>query len=339
MSDIPKRRLGSTDVEVTVLGLGGAPLGNLFEQIPEDDALTTVESAHAAGIGWFDTAPFYGHGVSEHRFGHILRRKPRDGFVLSTKTGRLLRPARGAVESPFKGDHQFEVIHDYTYDATMRSVEDSLQRLGMSRIDVALIHDVDPMHQGGDYDARFEEASRGACKALRALKSEDVIRAWGIGVNEVGPCLRFGRETGLDCVMLARSYTLLEQTGVPDLLDLAAEMDFSLLIAGPFGSGILASGSESAATHNYAAASRETLDRVKRIEAVCRDHDVPLRAAALRFPLGHPRVAAVAVGAVRPDQAAENADLITRPIPDAFWEALKARGLIGSDIPTPRAAA
>lgn len=339
MTGLPKRRIGSTDVEVTVLGLGGAPLGNLFEEIPEDRALATVEAAHAAGFGWFDTAPFYGHGVSEHRFGHVLRRKPRDGFVLSTKTGRLLRPARGPVESPFKGDHMFEVIHDYTYDATMHSIEDSLQRLGMNRIDIALIHDVDPMHQGAEYDARFAEASEGACRALDALKSQGVIGAWGIGVNEVGPCLRFGRETGLDCVMLARSYTLLEQTGVPELLDLAEAMDFSLLIAGPFGSGILASGSDDSATHNYAQTAAETLERVRRIETVCRAHDVPLRAAALQFPLGHPRVAAVAAGAVAPGQAAENAALMTRTIPDAFWEALKARGLIGSDIPTPRAAA
>ncbi len=337
MTALPKRRIASTDVEVSVLGLGGAPLGNLFEVIPEDRALATVEAAHAAGYGWFDTAPFYGHGVSEHRFGHVLRGEPRESFVLSTKTGRMLRAARGPVESPFKGEHAFEIIHDYTYDATMRSIEDSLQRLGMSRIDIALIHDVDPMHQGAGYDDRFAEASTGACRALAALKSQGVIGAWGIGVNEVGPCLRFGRDTGLDCVMLARSYTLLEQTGVPELLDLAAAMDFSLLIAGPFGSGILASGSGNAATHNYAPPSPDVVDRVRRIEAVCREHDVPLRAAALQFPLGHPRVAAVAAGAVTPDQAADNAALMTRVIPDAFWDALRAGGLIGPDIATPKA--
>ena len=338
MTGLPTRRIGSTEVEVTVLGLGGAPLGNLFEELDEASALATVQAAHQAGIGWFDTAPFYGHGVSEHRFGHVLQRKPRDGFVLSTKTGRLLRAARGPVESPFKGEHRFEVVHDYTYDATMRSIEDSFQRLSMNRIDIALIHDVDPMHQGAEYDARYAEASGGACRALRDLKDQGVIGAWGIGVNEVGPCLRFGRETGLDCVMLARSYTLLEQAGVPELLDLAEQKDFSLLIAGPFGSGILASGSENAATHNYAAVAPGVLERVRRIETVCRAHDVPPRAAALQFPLGHPRVAAVAAGAIAPEQATENAALMTRAIPDAFWAALRAEGLIGDDISTPSAA-
>ena len=220
---LPRRRIGTTAVEVTVLGLGGAPLGNLFEEIPAERALATVRAALDAGIGWFDVAPFYGHGLAEHRFGHVLREAPRDAFVLSTKTGRLLRAAdaRAIDPSPFKGRHHFAVAHDYSYDATMRSLEDSLQRLGMGRIDVALIHDVDPMHQGDAYEARFAEAVGGACRALADAKAAGAIGAWGIGVNQVEPCLRFAREADLDCVMLARCYTLLEQEGVPELLDLA----------------------------------------------------------------------------------------------------------------------
>ena len=332
---LPKRRLGSSDVEVSVLGLGGAPLGNFFEVVPEDRALATVEAAHAAGIAWFDTAPYYGHGVSEHRFGHVLRTKPRDGFALSTKVGRMLTATRKPVTSPFKGDHGFAVVHDYGYDAAMRSIEDSWQRLGMNRIDIALVHDVDVMHQGDAFEACFRTAVDGACRALGELRDAGVIGAWGLGVNEVEPCVRFGRETDLDAVMLARCYTLLEQEGVPELLELAEARAFSVLVAGPFGSGILASGSDAAATHNYEAARPEVVDKVRRIEAICARAGVPLKAAALQFALGHPRVAAVAAGAVSPDQPAENAALMRHPIPADLWAELRREGVLGEDIITP----
>ena len=334
---LPRRRIGTTGVEVTVLGLGGAPLGNLFEEIPAERALATVRAALDAGIGWFDVAPFYGHGLAEHRFGHVLRKAPRDAFVLSTKTGRLLRAADAIDPSPFKGCHHFAVVHDYSYDATMRSLEDSLQRLGMGRIDVALIHDVDPMHQGDAYEARFAEAVNGACRALAEAKAAGAIGAWGIGVNQVEPCLRFATEADLDCVMLARCYTLLEQEGVPELLDLAEAKGFSLLVAGPFGSGVLASGAVQGAVHNYAAASPATLNRVRRMAAVCARHGTSLKAAALHFPLGHPRVAAVAAGAVAPEQVTENARLMRAPVPDDLWAEMKRGGLLDPALATPKA--
>ena len=329
-SPLPRRRIGGSPIEVTVLGLGGAPLGNLFEVVPEDRANATVAAAHGAGIRWFDTAPFYGHGVSEHRFGHVLRQEPRDGFILSTKVGRLLEAARGPVESPFQGEHGFAVVHDYGYDATMRSLEDSWQRLGMARIDIALVHDVDPMHQGDDYDARFAQATTGACRALTELRAAGVIGAWGIGVNQVEPCLRFARETDLDAVMLARSLTLLEQSGVPELLEVMARRRASLLVAGPYGSGLLATGSEGASgtTHNYAPPEPATLERLRRIEGLCADHGVPLKAAALQFPLRHPGIAAVAAGAVAPEQPVENAAMMRHPVPDAFWRDLDGSGLV-----------
>ncbi|MEM8664307.1 MAG: aldo/keto reductase, partial [Pseudomonadota bacterium] len=290
-----------------------------------------VAAAVGAGVGWFDTAPFYGHGIAEHRFGHGLRNLPRDSFALSTKVGRLLRPCRpdAVGPSPFQGALQFRVEHDYTYDATMRSIEDSYQRLGMSRIDIVLIHDVDVMHQASAYDARFEEAVNGACRALSELRSAGVIGAYGLGVNEVGPCARFGEAVDLDCVMLARSYTLLGTEGVPDLLSLAAEKGFSVLVAGPFASGILAGDD---GTFNYAAPDDAVRTRVARLREVCNGHGVSLKAAALQFPLASPQVAAVATGAVTAAQVEENAALVAEPIPGALWQDLAAAGLIDAAL-------
>lgn len=324
---IERRRIGRTDVKVTVLGLGGAPLGNLFRMVPEDEALATVAAAHEAGVGWFDTAPFYGHGRAEHRFGHVLRDLPRRSFTLSTKVGRLLRRSdNDAVgESPFAGRHHFKVVHDYTYDATMRSLEDSYQRLGMSRIDIALIHDVDVMHQGESYDRRFDEAVNGACHALSELRGAGVIGAYGIGVNEVGPCLRFGEAVDLDCVMLARCYTLMGTEGVPDLLSCAKERGFSILVAGPFASGILANDQ---GNFNYAAPDDGALGKIDRLQAICGRHNVPLKAAALQFPLARREVAAVAAGAVTAAEISENAGLVRDWIPASFWQDLSEDGLI-----------
>jgi D-threo-aldose 1-dehydrogenase len=329
---IERRRVGGSDVTVSVLGLGGAPLGNLFRMIEEETALATLEAAHRAGIAWFDTAPFYGHGVSEHRFGHVLRTKPRESFTLSTKVGRLLRASTDVGESPFAGRHQFAIVHDYTYDATMRSIEDSWQRLGMNRIDIALVHDVDRMHQGEAFDASLKTALDGACRALSELRDAGVIGAFGIGVNEVEPCMIFGRETDLDCTMLARCYTLLEQDAVPDLLDLAEVRDFSVLVAGPFASGVLAAETTASATHNYAPVTEAAAARVARLREICAAHGVPLKAAALAFPLRHPRVAAVAAGAVAPAEAEENAALVRTAIPDALWSDLAGAGLIDARL-------
>lgn len=331
IAPIERRKIGRTDVEVTGLGLGGAPLGNLFRTVPEDDALSTVAAAYEAGVGWFDTAPFYGHGIAEHRFGTVLRDRPRETFTLSTKVGRLLRPCHpdAVGDSPFAGRHHFKVVHDYTYDATMRSLEDSYQRLGMSRIDIALIHDVDVMHQGESYDRRFEEAVSGACRALSELRKAGVIGAYGLGVNEVAPCVRFGEAVDLDCVMLARSYTLLGTKGVPELLALAKDRAFSLLIAGPFASGILAS---EAGTYNYDTPDADVRARLARLAEICGTHGVSVKAAALQFPLASQQVAAVATGAVSAAEIEENAALVREDIPAALWQELVSEGLIDAAL-------
>jgi D-threo-aldose 1-dehydrogenase len=337
MSPLPRRNVGRTGLSVTTLGLGGAPLGDLFAVLPEEQALATIERAFVSGVGLFDTAPQYGHGLSEHRFGHVLRRKPRDAFVLSTKVGRLLKAtaADKVQRGGFKNSLNFAIVHDYTYDATMRSVEDSLQRLGMDRIDIALIHDVDVRHQHEQYDAKFREAIGGACRALDRLRSEGVVKAIGIGVNEVEPCVRFAKEFILDAYMLAGRYTLLEHSGLGELLALADRQGFSLLIAGPFNSGILATGARADAKYNYRAATPDALEKVRRLEAICARHGTPLAAAAIQFPLAHPRVAAVVTGAVAPDEIAANADLIRRAVPADLWAELRREGLIDAAIPTP----
>lgn len=338
-TDLPARPLGRTPLQVPILGLGGAPLGDLFEAIPEDRALATVERAHELGARLFDTAPLYGHGLSEHRFGHVLRRKPRDGYVLGTKVGRLLFPERpDRIERGlFRGGLNFRAAYDYSFDGALRSVEQSLHRLGVERIDVALIHDVDVWTHGtrAAYEERLAEAIGGAYRALDRLRGEGVVRAVGVGVNEVEACVSFARACRVDCFLLAGRYTLLEQGGLDDLLPLAEEQGFSFLLGGPFNSGVLATGAVPGARYNYREAPPEILERVRRIEAVCGRHRVPLAAAAIRFPLGHPRVAAIVPGAVRPEEVGRNRELIAWPVPGDLWAELKAEGLLAPEAPTP----
>jgi D-threo-aldose 1-dehydrogenase len=339
MSKFPPRQLGRTALKVGVLGLGGAPLGDLYERIPEERAQATLEAAYGRGIRLFDTAPLYGYGLSEHRFGHALRHKPRGDFVLSTKVGRWLRPERPerVDRGQFVGGLNFQPVYDYSYDGTMRAVEQSCQRLGMSEIDIVLIHDVDIWTHGSAeaYERRFREAIDGAYRALDELRRGGAIKAVGVGVNEVAPCVRFANEGSFDCFLLAGRYTLLEQNGLDDLLPLAERQGFSLLLGGPFNSGILATGATPAAKYNYKPAPPEILERVKRIESVCKRHEVPLAAAAIQFPLGHPRVASIIPGAVSPAEVERNAGYMELPIPQELWNELKAEKLLAAEAPVP----
>ncbi len=331
---LPTRNVGRTDVRTTVLGLGGAPLGNLYAELDEAVALDTVRAGLTAGVGYFDTAPQYGHGVSEHRFGHVLRDVPRDSFVLSTKVGRLLRPWRGAAQVPsvFRRTQPFEIVHDYSYDATMRSLEDSYNRLGMSRIDIALIHDVDVRHQSENYDRCFDQAINGAVRALQELKAAGVIGAIGIGVNEIAPCIRFAEAVTLDAYMLAGRFTLLEQSGLTQLFGLATGQGFSLIIAGPYNSGILATGASDGAKYDYRNAPDEVLARVRALDAVCTGHGVPLGAVALQFALLQASVCSVVTGAVTAAEIGKNARLIVTDIPGALWRDLGKAGFITTEF-------
>jgi D-threo-aldose 1-dehydrogenase len=336
---LARRAIGRTGLEVTCLGLGGAPLGDFSAHIPTPRALATVEAAYDGGVRLYDTAPLYGHGLSEHRFGHVLREKPRDEFVLSTKVGRLL-----SAEAPekidrgwFTGGLNFDVRYDYSYDGTMRSIEDSLARLGMNRIDVALIHDVDIWTHGSAeaYETRFRECMEGAYRALEALRSQGVLRGIGVGVNEVEPCLRFAAHGAFDAFLLAGRYTLLEQNGLDDLLPLAERQGFSILLGGPYNSGILATGARPGAKYNYKPAPEPILERVARIEAVCAGHAVPIAAASIQFPLGHPSVASIVPGAVHPSEVEQNLAMMRVPVPASLWHELKAEGLLALEAPVP----
>ena len=261
-----RRKLGNSDVEVPAIGFGGAPLGNLFQEFSDTQARDTVRAAYDAGMRLFDTAPLYGFGLSEHRIGEALRWLPRDSFVLSTKIGRLLqpKPAEQLDGGLFKQILPFEGVYDYSYDGVMRSVEDSLQRLGMDRIDVLLIHDVDVWTHGSEEARlqRFREVMDGGYRAMLQLREERVVRAIGAGINEVQACEDFARAGDFNCFLLAGRYTLLEQGALDTLLPYCADKDISLLIGGPYNTGILATGAVEGAYYNYAPAPAEVMERV-----------------------------------------------------------------------------
>ena len=340
MKATDKRKLGKSGIETTLMGLGGAPLGDLYEVIPEERALGTIQAAYDLGIRLFDTAPLYGKGISEHRFGAVLRQFPDDraNITLSTKVGRYLVPeTREKVDrSVFKGGLDFRLITDYGYDGTMRAIEQSYQRLGMNRIDVVHIHDCDVDTWGEEgFEQRFKEAADGAYRALHELREQGVISAIGVGVNNIMPLLRFAEVGDFDTFMLAGRYTLLEHAALDELLPLCGRRGIGIMTAGPFNSGILATGVRPGATYNYKPAPQDILDKVARIEAVCARHGVKLAAAAVQFPLAHPAVASMVPGAVRREEVEANIALIAEPIPADFWAELKHEGLLREDAPTP----
>ena len=331
-------RLGRSTAKVTRLGLGTAPLGNLYAPVAEDQALAAVDAAYGLQVRYFDTAPLYGHGLSEHRCGEALRRYPRETFVLSSKVGRLLRPGRDphAAFDGYVDTLPFRPVYDYSYDGAMRSFEDSLQRLGVDRIDILLVHDIDVRTHGlATQKARMAEAAEGAFRALRRLRSEGVVDAIGLGVNEVDVCIDVARCVDIDCILLAGRYSLLEQGAMDELLPLCAANGIGVIVGGPFNSGILAGEAAGDARYDYAIASSDVRARVSRIEAVCRRHGVPLAAAALQFPYGHRAVAAVIPGARTRAELEQNVASLQVAIPADLWRELKAERLMRGDTPCP----
>jgi D-threo-aldose 1-dehydrogenase len=334
------RVLGMSGVEVTIMGFGGAPLGNMYEAFSDQQARATVEACHAAGIRYFDTAPLYGFGLSEHRLGEALRGKERARFVLSTKVGRLLRPRDPATldQGQFKQGLPFAQVYDYSYDGVMRSFEDSLQRLGTWRIDILLVHDLDVWtHRSEEARrARVEEFMAGGYRAMVELREQGAVRAIGAGVNETAACQDLAQRGDFDCFLLAGRYTLLEQAPLDEFLPLCERRRIALIIGGAYNTGILATGATPGAYFQYAPAPPEILERVRRIEAVCARHDVRLPSAALQFPLGHPVVATVIPGARSPAEVAQNVEIFAPDIVADFWAELKEEGLLRADAPTPR---
>ena len=314
------------------LGFGGAPLGNMFNAVDEATAEATLQAAWDSGIRHFDTAPHYGAGLSEHRFGHVLRQRPRDAFVLSTKVGRLQVPDRNAPRSAqFIDALPFRPVYDYSADGTRRSVEDSLQRLGLSHIDIAYIHDIAEDAHGPAWEGLFDQAMDGAARALTRMREEGVIRAWGLGVNLAEPCLRALDRADPDVFLLAGRYSLIDHAALDALFPACAARGVHVVVGGPFNSGLLAGGT----TFNYAEAAPAEVAARDRVAAVCARHGVDIRAAALQFCAAHPVVASVIPGAKGAARVRENAALMRAPIPAGFWAALKAEGLLPEAAPTP----
>lgn len=343
MSTLAKRRLGRSTLDVTEIGFGSAPLGDLYTKLDDATAIATVSEALARGITLFDSSPHYGNGLAEHRCGTALRRVPRDSFVLSTKVGRWMNP-RGAKRGPnggtaspgFAGGFPHAASFDYSYDGAMRSFEQSMLRLGVDAIDIVLIHDVDVWTHGRDnIEQRFREAMEGAYRALAQLRSEGVVKAIGVGLNEADMCARFARAGDFDTMLLAGRYSLLEQPALDAFLPLALEKKIGVMLGGVFNSGILATGPVAGARYNYRIAPPDIVARVERIEKVCRAHGVALADAALKFPLGHPAVSSIVLGAVVPEEVQRNVISLAATIPAALWRDLKGEGLLAGNVPVP----
>jgi D-threo-aldose 1-dehydrogenase len=341
---LPKRTLGRSGIETTVLGFGSAPLGDLYEKLDDAAAIATVEEAYRDGITLFDTSPHYGNGLAEHRFGTAFRRMPRENIVVSTKVGRVMEGRASApkaslrtdVISPgFAGGLPHQARFDYSYDGAMRSFEHSLLRLGLDRIDILLIHDCDIWTHGDEADQRFREAMDGAYKALVKLREEGTVRAIGCGINEAEMCARFAKAGDFDVMMMAGRYSLLEQDSLHTFLPIALEKNIGVMLAGVFNSGILATGAVPGAKYNYRDAPPEIMDKVRRMEKVCAAHGVSIREAAMQFPLGHPAVSAMVLGGVRPEEVRANVASFAVPVPAELWADLRREGLLASDVPTP----
>ncbi|MFE7618424.1 aldo/keto reductase [Streptomyces sp. NPDC057496] len=323
-------RLGSTPLEVTRLGLGTASIGGLYRPVGDRVAFATVNRAWERGIRFFDTAPLYGYGLAERRSGAALVGRPREDYVLSTKVGLLLEPGGPDVQDGWpEGDLTgLSPRFDFSYRGTHRSFEHSLERLGVDRIDLLHIHDA---------DRHYDRANSGARTALAELRDRGTIGAIGVGLTQAPLLARFIRETGtapLDCVMLGGRYTLLDQSGLDELLPLCEDRGIGVLAAGVFNSGLLAAPSPRS-HYDYEPPTPDMLARARAIESVCRRHGVPLRAAAAQFPLGHPSIASVVVGARTPEQVDDAVDLFDRLLPGALWSDLKHSGLLPAHVPVP----
>ncbi len=330
--------LGRTGLQVTRLGFGGASIGGLFTQVPDEEAQATLEHAWDLGIRYFDTAPLYGYGLSERRIGAALLDRPRDAFVLSTKVGRLIRPI-DAIPADADIDHQaldgredafyattgLRPVFDYSADGVRRSIEESLVRLGLERIDIAFIHDPDD---------HWRAAIEGAYPALHRLRADGVIGAIGAGMNQSAMLTRFAREGDFDVFLVAGRYTLLDQEAFGELLPLCVERGIAVVIGGAMNSGILA-GPTTASRFDYRPADPALLKRARRLEAICARHGASLKAAAIQFPLAHPAVASLVAGVRRVTHLDDYPAMMRRPIDPDLWAELRVEGLIPADAPTP----
>ena len=330
------RVIGHRGVTVSQLGIGTLPFGSYAKSDTDASIGAAFSALCGAGLRYFDTAPLYGLGVAEHRLGACLRSVDRRSLVLSTKVGRLLQPVAGdSAPGVCSGASPFEIAFDYSYDGTLRSLEQSLQRLGTNVVDIVLIHDVNRRWQGDLVEQRYREAMEGAHRALCDLRAAGTIKAFGVGVNDCDILLRFAADGDFDCFMLAGRYTLLDHTALDRLMPECARRGISVLMAAPFNSGILATGARPGATYFYAEAEHEIVERTRRIEAVCARHHIAIAAAALQFPLAHPAVKSVVTGMRSKEEVVANLAHCHATISPDFWDELKRERLIAADAPVP----
>jgi D-threo-aldose 1-dehydrogenase len=331
-------QLGTTGVHVAPLGFGGAEIGNLYEAVPELRAQETLQRAYDAGMRLFDTSPFYGFGLSELRLGQFLRTQPRDSFAVATKVGRVLVAPRhsAAGPEPWAAPLPFRPVFDYSYAGTMRSLEQSTMRLGLPRIDIALVHDADRRNHGAAFETRFGEVMTGAYRALEEARHAGDVGAIGVAVSDADVAARFLAEGDFDCVLLASRYTLLEQDAIDTFFDRPETRGVPVLLAGVFNSGILAAQDPARWTYDYASASPAILERRRRLAEIAEMFHVPLAAAALQFASAPPSVVSAIIGMARPERVEATVAALTTVIPAEFWTALKATGLVRADAPVPQ---
>lgn len=328
MHPLEKTVLGSSGLGVTRLGLGCAAIGGLYGDIPDDQATQVVHKALDLGLNLFDTAPLYGSGKSEERLGRALRDVPRDTYVLASKVGRLLVASDDEQrdKSIFDNPPPFKPVFDFSYDGVMRSLEESLKRLGVDRIDILHIHDP---------DAHWQEAIEGTYPALERLRSEGVIRAVSAGMNQWEMLARFAREGDFDCFLLAGRYSLLDQSALDELLPLCVEKNIGIMAGGTYNSGILAKGAKPGATYNYGEAPIDIMQKAQAIETVAERHGVDVKAAASQFVFAHPAITCIIPGTRQPARVEENFNLLTDQITSAFWDELRAKNLVHENAPLP----
>tara|TARA_Y100000590_G_scaffold393547_1_gene471937 strand:- start:2244 stop:3251 length:1008 start_codon:yes stop_codon:yes gene_type:complete len=333
---IDKKILGKSNIKVSSIGFGGAPIADLFEILDDNLTYETIKSSHESGINFYDTSPLYGCGLSEKRLGKYLSSINRNDFILCTKVGRYLTPAdsSGINRGAFKGGLNLAPNLDYTYDGVMKSFEQSLNRLNLSKIDVCLIHDVDKWTHGEDVEIHFKTAMDGAYKAINKLKEENVIKAIGIGVNESEMCFRFAEAGDFDCMILAGRYTLLEQSGLEDFFPIALKKNIGIILAGVYNSGILAKGINS--TYDYARVPEKISKKYLKIEEICKEFNVSIQAAALQFCNANPAVSTMILGMDRPAQVKQNIKFLNEKISKDFWLKLHEEKLIDSKSPIPK---
>ena len=334
--------IGTTGLRVTRLGFGGAAVAGLYTDVSQEQASDAMLRSLELGARYFDTAPQYGHGKSETYFGNALAGVPREDFVLSTKVGRVLVPTdetAGPGSETFVNLPPFTPVYDFSRDGVLRSLDESLKRLSLDRVDIALIHDPDEGESivGTSFDepVHYRQALEEAYPALDQLRSQGVVGAIGVGMNQWQALARFAKEADLDCFLLAGRYTLLDHSALAKLLPLCEQKHISVIIGGPYNSGILASDLSPGTHYFYVEAEPETLERARRIKSVCDRHGAPLKAAALQFGLAHPAVAATIPGARSASEVEDNVRMVQHAVPEQLWEELRQEGLIPSDAPTP----